>query len=352
MGAAGVAGSALSVLACQPNTTAQSGGGGGGAGGDRLNFFNWSDYVAPSNVATFERRSGVAVTQDYYATNEELLAKLQAGAAGYDVIVPNDYMVEIMIKSGLLAPLDFARIPNFDNIGENYRNLPYDPENRYGAAYLWGTTGILYNEKEVGGVESWDALWDPELGGRIAMVDDVRETVGAALARRGHSLNATDPEQLDGARRSLIEQKPLLRGYFASTEIWELVAGGDLVLGHSYLGDAVIAMLKNADLNFIRPKPRSTLSTTVLAIPKGAQNPDAAHEFINHMLDPEVGAELSNYTYYPTPNEAARPLVDESLKKLPAYNPPDELFDRLEVVEDIGSATKDYERIFTEVKSA
>ena len=151
MGAAGVAGSTLSVLsACTVSTTPQSSGDGGSGGENRLNLYNWSEYIAASNIKDFEKETGAKVTQDFYASNEELLAKLQAGGTGYDVIVPSDYMVAVMTKSGILEELDFSKIPNFDNIGENFKGLSFDPENKYSVPYQWGTTGILYNEKETG----------------------------------------------------------------------------------------------------------------------------------------------------------------------------------------------------------
>jgi spermidine/putrescine transport system substrate-binding protein len=356
MGAAGVAGSTLSILACQPRTTPQQGGGGGGGGPEEkvLNLYNWSGYVAKSTIPSFEKKTGIKVTQDYFASNEELLAKLQAGGTGYDVIVPSDYMVEIMIKSDVIQPLDISKIPNVKNVGENFKGLPYDPDNEYSVPYQWGTTGILYNKKEIGELEeSWDPMWDPEFEGKIGMLNDVRETMGAALYRLGYSVNTTDPKELDEAEAALKEQKPLLRGYFASYEGNRLlVQKGDILLGHIFSGDAFLALSENPDLDYIIPKPGATRWTDNMAIPNGAEHPDNAHKFINHILDAKVGAALSNYTYYNTPNEAALPMIDDALKKLPGYTLAPEVYDRLQVIEDLGEATRDYERRFTEVKSA
>jgi spermidine/putrescine transport system substrate-binding protein len=356
MGAAGVAGSTLSILACQPNTTAQSGGGGGGGGGPEekeLSFYNWTDYVAKSTIPNFEKKTGIQVTQDYFTSNEELLAKLQAGGTGYDVIVPSDYMVAIMIKSDIIQPLDMSKIPNFKNVGENFKGLPYDPNNEYSVPYQWGTTGILYNKKEIGEqAESWDPMWNPEFEGKIGMLNDVRETMGAALYRLGYSVNTTDSDQLDEAEAALKEQKPLVRGYFDSTQIRPLVQNGDLLLGHVFSGDAFLVLGGNPDLDYAVPKPAATRWTDNMSIPKGALQPDNAHKFINYILDADVGAKLSNYTYYNTPNEAALPRIDSSLRTLPGYDLTDDVFDRLEVIEDTGETTREYERIFTEVKSA
>ena len=355
MGAGAVASSTLSVLACQPNTTAQQGGeeeGDGGGGNGQLNFYNWSDYVAESTIPDFEERTGATVTLDTYGSNEDLLAKLQAGGQGYDVIVPSDYMVAIMAKSDVIQELDFSKIPNFDNIGANFRGLPYDPENRWSVPYQWGTTGILYNQDEIGTIENWEPMFDPQYEGQIAMINDVRETLGAALMKQGYSINATETDKLEEARQDLVDQKPLLRGYFDSTEIAPLVANGDILLGHVFSGEGILTAIENDGLAYVIPKPAATRWTDNLCIPAGARNADLAHEFVNYILAKEPGAELTNFTYYGTPNVAALPLVDEELKEIPQWNPVDEVFDRLQVIEDVGEATRDYERIFTEVKSS
>jgi spermidine/putrescine transport system substrate-binding protein len=354
MGAGAVAGSTLSVLACQPNTTAQSsGGGGGGPEEKQLNLYNWSDYVAKSTLPNFQKQTGIKVTQDYFSSNEELLAKLQAGGTGYDVIVPSDYMVSIMIKSDILEPLDMSKIPNFKNVGDNYKGLPYDPKNEYSVPYQWGTTGILYNKKELGTLEpSWEPMWDPANEGKIGMLNDPRETPGAALYKLGYSVNTTSKEQLDEAEAELKKQKPLLRGYFDSTQNRPSVINGDLWLGHVFSGDAFLALSSNEDLDYMIPEPAATRWTDNMAIPKGAEHPDNAHKFINYILGAKTGAALSNYTYYNTPNEAALPMIDDALKNLPGYQLRSSVFERLQIIEDIGRATREYTNLFTSVKSA
>jgi spermidine/putrescine transport system substrate-binding protein len=355
MGAGAVAGSTLSVLACQPNTNPQQSGGGGGGGPEEkeLNLYNWADYVAKTTIPGFEKQTGIQVTQDYFSSNEELLAKLRAGGTGYDVIVPSDYMVAVMIKSDVLQPLDKSKIPNFKNIGEDFRGLPYDQDNEYSVPYQWGTTGILYNKKEIGQLEdNWEPMWSTEFSGEIGMLNDERETPGAALYKLGYSVNATEDEQLAEAEAQLKKQKPLLRGYFDSTQNRPLVLNGDLLLGHVFSGDAFLALSQDDDLDYIIPKPAATRWTDNMAIPAGAEHPDNAHKFINYILDAKVGAALSNYTYFNTPNEAALPMIDEALKKLPGYQLGPEVFDRLQVIEDVGEATRKYSRLFTEVKSS
>ena len=149
-----------------------------------------------------------------------------------------------------------SKIPNFENVGENFRGLPYDPDNGYSVAYQWGTTGILYNRKEVGQLdESWDPMWDAEFKGQMSMLNDTRETIGAALYRLGYSVNATDQAQLDEANAELQKQKPLLRGYF-SAEARNLVQNGDILLGHVFSGDAFLAIVGQRGPGLHHPEAR------------------------------------------------------------------------------------------------
>lgn len=196
-----------------------------------LHYFTWSDYVSPELLTEFERQYGVKVVIDTFSSNEELLAKLQSGATGYDVTVPSDFMVSIMITQGLLAELDAKTIPNAALLEEHLRRLAFDPEQRYAVPYLWGTVGIGYDSTAVTPPpDSWAVLWDPRYAGKISMLNDQREVFGAVLRSMGKSMNATDPETIEAAKRKLIAQKPLVKSY-ASEHYDQLLASGDVVLG-------------------------------------------------------------------------------------------------------------------------
>ncbi|WP_273889473.1 ABC transporter substrate-binding protein [Rubrobacter naiadicus] len=352
-GAGALAGLGVAATGCTVNTTAQQGESKGGGSKNQLNLYNWTDYIAPSNIKDFEKKTGARVVQDFYTSNEEMLAKLQAGGTGYDIIVPSDYMVQIMAKSKLLEELDHSRIPNFKNIGKDFRSLPFDPGNRHSIPWQWGTTGIFYNRRKVGKkIESWDAMWDPRFKGKIAMLDDARELIAAALEHLGYSINTKDKSKLEEAKQLLIKQKPLLKGYFADTDSDQMVAKGDLLLAQNYSGNAMLYIFKNKDLDYVIPEPSSDRWTDNMCIPKGAPHLDLAYEFINFMLSPEQGAALTNYTMYGTPNQAAIPLVKKKIRQVPWWNPPESVMKRLQVMQDVGEATRLYERIFTEVKSA
>ena len=179
------------------------------------------------------------VTQDFYSSNEELLAKLQAGGTGYDVIVPSDYMVSVMRKSDIIEELDRSKIPNFDNVGADFKGLPFDPENKYSMPYQWGTTGILYNKKEIGRDRAAGTpCGTPQYEGKIAMMGDVRETMGAALVQLGYSMNSHRPGAVGGGQAVAPgAEAPLARILRLAPRASRLVQNGDILLGHVYSGD-------------------------------------------------------------------------------------------------------------------
>ena len=322
------------------------------AASDRvLNLFIWSNYIAPETLAKFEARHGVRVNVDLYDSNEALLAKLQAGNAGYDVIVPSDYSVQVLVAQGLLRPLDRSALPNLRHIDAAFLDRPYDRGNRFSVPYFWGTTGIAYHRKRVAApVDSWSALWDPRYRGRVLMVDDAREVFGAALKRRGHSLNATDPALLRAVRDDLIAQRPLVRAY-NSTNFEDVLLSGDVWLAQGWNGQFAKAMEQDPDIVYVIPKEGSTLFIDNLAIPVDARHAELAHRFIDFTMEPEIAAEICQTMKYSSPNRSAWPLLPDSIRRNPAIFPPRDVLPRLELIQDLGEATVLYDRLWTEVKS-
>ena len=324
------------------------------AGGspDVLNLYIWSNYIAPETLAKFERRYGVRVNVDLYDSNEALLAKLQAGNAGYDVICPSDYSVQVLSAQRLLRPLDHALLPHLGNIDAAFLDRPYDPGNRYAVPYFWGTTGIAYSRRRVPeGVDSWAFLWDPRFRGRILMLDDAREAFGAALKRRGRSLNETDEAALEQARNDLLAQKPLVRAY-NSSNFEDVLLSGDVWLAQGWNGQFAKAMAQDPDLVYEIPKEGSTLFIDNLAIPVDARRPDLAHRFIDFTLEAEIAAEICQTMKYSSPNRAAWPLLPEDIRRNRAIFPPPDALRRLELLRDLGETTVVYDRLWTEVKSS
>ncbi len=312
-----------------------------------LNVYNWSDYIAPDTVRDFERETGVRVTYDTYESNEELLAKLAAGASGYDVIVPTGYGIQALLAQGLLQPLDRTQLPNWGNVAPLFRDAPYDPGRRYSVPYQWGVTGIAWRRDKVSPPPtSWSVFLDPRHAGRMTMLDDGREVLGAMLRLRGHSYNTTDAAELAVARRDAVAAKANLKAYISAPVKGQLIVG-DVWIAQLWSGDAEQARTEQPELGFAVPVEGSLIFGDAMAVPRGAPHPRAAHAFMNYVLRPDVGAAISLATGYGTPNQAAA-------ARLPVPRPyPDAAeLARLEYQRDLGAATAQWDRAWTEVKAA
>ncbi len=319
--------------------------------------FNWSEYIDPEIYALFEEEFGIKVVEDNFSNNEELLAKLQGGAAGYTLIVPSDYTVGIMIEEGMLAELDQGNIPNLSNLADRFQNLPYDPGNVYCAAYQWGTTGIGYLDGQIEEPTSWAVIFDPDPNtpsyGRTTMLDDTRESFAAALVYLGYDINTTDEAQLQEAKDLLIQAKAGLAGYDSDT-FEDLVASEENLMAHGWNGDFLVAQEENENLAYTIPEEGGVIWVDNICIP-ATVTPEqklAGEMFIDFLLRPDMGAMLSDYNYYATPNEAAEAELDEEFLSDPTVYPPDEVLERLQFLRPVGEAESLYQRLWDEVKSA
>jgi spermidine/putrescine transport system permease protein len=327
------------------------GGRGHVAKGGELNVFIWSNYLPESVIAEFERRFDAKLNIELYDSNEALLAKLQSGAASYDIVVPSDYMVTVLREQGLLSELNRDLISNISNLDPRFVGLAYDPNNEHSVAYMWGTTGIAYRKDKVGApIESWAALWDRRYKDRLSMLDDVRETLGAALKFMGKSLNSTDPAELEQAARLLFEQKPLVKAY-DSGGFDQLLLSGDVWIAQSYSGQIAKAMMENPLIGYVIPKEGCTIFVDNLCVPRSSRRRELAHAFINFALEPRTAADIANGTGYSSPNFAARGLIRPDLLANEAAYPPREALDRCELIRELGPAIGLYDRLWTEIKS-
>ncbi|MEE8399549.1 MAG: spermidine/putrescine ABC transporter substrate-binding protein [Desulfobacterales bacterium] len=317
-----------------------------------LNLYNWSDYIGEDTISGFEKEFGVKVTYDTYEDNERLLAKLMSGATGYDVVVPTSYMVDIMIKQKLLAPLNHENIPNLKGVTRELLDTPFDPGNRYSVPYQWGTTGFGYNsEKITGTVDSWDIFWDPRYKGKITMLDEMRALFSVALKRLGYSLNSTSEKQLMEAKKLLLEQKSLLKAYI-SAPVKGLLISGEVWLAELWSGDVFMAKAENDAIEYCIPKEGCEVWTDNLVIPKSAPHKYTAEAWLNYNLRPDVSAGVSNTVHYASPVEGAKSFLNKADLKNPGIYPPAETLERLEFVTDVGEATRIYDRIWIELKGA
>lgn len=322
------------------------------ASGDRqVNLYVWSAYIPERTLQHFERETGIKLNFSTYDSNEALLEKMESEVADYDVIVPSDYMVTILKREKLLQTLDLKKIPNVQNISHRFRSPSYDPGNLYSVPFLWSTAGIGYNKSKVSPpVDSWSVLWDPKYRNRMLMLDDAREAFGVALKRKGYSSNTTEPRALLDAQQLLLQQKPLLKAY-NSTNFDELLLAGDVWIAHAWSGNVAMVMQQDPNLNFVIPKEGAVLSVENFCIPKSATHPEEAYALINFMLDAKVGAEITNFSYYPNTNEAAKPYVSPEILRNPAVYQDEQTLARCEFALDIGSASQLLDRLWTEVKS-
>jgi spermidine/putrescine transport system permease protein len=327
------------------------GGGRSGSAERVLNLYIWSSYIAPETIQKFEERLGARVNVDLYDSNEAILAKVQAGNAGYDVICPSNYVIEILQKQNLLQALDRSALPHIENVDPRFLDREFDRGNRYSVPYVWGTTGVGHVKSKTGPVDSWGALWDPRFKGRILMLDDAREALGAALKWKGGSYNTTDPAAIRAAQQLLIQQKPLVRTY-NSSNFEDVLLSRDVWLAQGWNGQLAKVIETDPDLGYVIPREGSQMFIDSLAIPAGAPHPELAHAFIDFTLEAEVAAEICRTMRYSTPNRAAIPLLPESIRRSPAIFPPDDVLARLETISDIGEATLLYDRAWTEVKTS
>jgi spermidine/putrescine transport system substrate-binding protein len=312
-----------------------------------LNIYNWSDYIAPETVPNFEKEFGVKVTYDTYESNEEMVAKLQAGAKGYDIVVPSGYIVPVLVATGLIAPVNRRYIPNWKNVAPIFVNPVLDPDNAHTVPWQWGTTGYAYRKDRIPGTpDSWAIFFDAKYKGKMTQMDDGREVLGAMLRYRGHSLNSIDPAELKQAKEDAIATKKQLKAYISAPVKGQLIAG-DVWVAQLWNGDTEQARAEQPNIAYCLPKEGCTIWTDSLCIPKSAPHKRAAHEFMNYILRPDVGAGISNKTGYGSPNQPALALM-----KHPVQFPTADEMKRLEYQVDLGEHTAEWDRLWTEIKSA
>jgi spermidine/putrescine-binding protein len=339
-----------------------------------LILYNWPNYLPTGAearavgvedlIASFEEQYGVQVIVDTYDSNEELRASLAVEPGFYDLAVPSDYMVSVLIAEGALLPLQMAAIPNSANLDPEFLNPPFDPEGRFHIPYLWGTTGIGLATADLpaGLPDSWDLIFDKDVnsvfGGKISLLDDARETLGAALRYLEHSFNSTDEAEIREAGELIAElvQRGDV-GFFDSAGFAGLLASGDVLAAHGYSSDFFreIAQLTAAGrrvpegFTFVIPEEGAVIWVDAMVIPADARHPCTAHTFINFLLDPLHGAALADFNWCATPNAVAAYLMSPEIVGDPAIYPPPEVAGRLEFLVDLGPAV---DALYTEVFEA
>lgn len=322
-----------------------------------MRLFIWSEYMDPAIIQAFEKKYNLKVRIDLYESNEDMLAKLQAGGVSqYDVIVPGDYIIPTLIQLKLIQPLNKSIVTNLKNLDTKFANPPYDPGNQYSSAYQWGMSGIMYRKDKVKSVpNSWADILDSKSSatGPYVLMDSVREMMGGALRYLGYSINSRDPKQVQAAGKLLLDSKKSSRalGFEGGVGAKNRLVAGTATYAVVYNGDAIKAAAENKNVAFVVPKEGGAFFVDNMAIPAKAPNAQAANHFINFILDPKIGAQLSNYNRYATPNKAAMPFINKADVKNPAIYPSEAVKKNLEFVLDLGKDSRLYDEIWTAVKS-
>jgi spermidine/putrescine transport system substrate-binding protein len=279
----------------------------------RLNVFNWSNYVAPETAPNFEKEYRVRVRYAVYESNEEMLAKVLSGNSGWDIVFPSNYFVRPMQEMGLLAPLRHDQLTNLGHLEARFRSPAWDPELRWSVPYMWSGTGIVYNRKLSPPPSSWASLWEERLKGRLAMLDDAAEVLGACLKKLGFSFNSTNPAQLLRARDEAVSQKRLLRAYL-NAEVRDQLVAGDVLAAQLWGTTAQQAIEASGSLAFAYPADGFPLYADNAAILRESRNPELAHRFIDYLLRPEVSAAIAIATRTATANAGAWAMLPDELR--------------------------------------
>jgi spermidine/putrescine transport system substrate-binding protein len=317
-----------------------------------LHVYNWADYTKPELIAQFEKENNCVVRVDTFDSNESMYAKIQAGASGYDLIFPSSYMVKLMVKNNMLQKLDLTALPNIKNVDPKILRMIADPAFTYSVPYMMCNAGIAYDGDKVKDFEpTWGMFGREDLKGRMTMLNDMRETVGAALKFLGFSLNSTDDEELAKARDVVIGWKKNL-AKFENEQYKNGIASGEFLLVHGYNGDVLQVMEEKTNIVYAVPREGCSISFDEMVIPKDAKQVELAHKFINFLHEPKIAAENSEFVCYLCPNAASYPLLGEDFTSNTSIFIPEELLAQCESIEDLGADQAKYTKIWDAIKAA
>jgi spermidine/putrescine transport system substrate-binding protein len=317
-----------------------------------VTVFMWSEYIDPALLERFEKETGLKVVLDTYENTETMMSKVASAGDQYDVVVVSDHAIRTMASKGTFRQLDRAKIPNAKNVLPRFRAPAYDPDGKWSMPYQWGTMGIVYRtDKLPDFTPTWAALLDPaRQPGPVVLLDSMRDLMAAALLARGFSPNTRSAGELKAAGDLLASARTKrMVGFYGSPDSVGKVLAGDAWLAIAYNGDAVSRLEETTD--FAVPAEGTVIWVDAMTIPAKAPNPEGAYKFIDFILAADVGAQLSNYLAYATPNEASLPLIDEEVRTDIRVYPPEEQMAKMVMLEDVREATALYDQVWTRVKA-
>lgn len=357
---------AISLAALTPMTHVQA--------EEVLNFYNWSDYIAEETITRFEKETGIKVVYDVYDSNETLEAKLLAGNSGYDLVVPSSHFMALQIKAGIFQPLDKSKLSNLPHLDTSLMKTlqAKDPSNQYGVPYLWGTTGIGYNPKQVAEVlghdapvDSWELVFNPKYMEKLAkcgvtFLDSPDEMFSFAMIYAGMDPNSNkraDFKPSSPAVKALKAVRPHIKQFTSSQYINDL-ANGDSCVAVGFSGDIFQASARAEEANngievaYSIPKEGTEIWFDMLLIPADAKNSENAHKFINYLMRPDVIAEITDYVWYANPNKDATRLIDQEIARNPAIYPTQETKKNLFISEQVTpKIAKIRNRVWSDLKA-
>ena len=310
----GCGGNSSSFTSSTDSNSDSNSGSSNGSGKRVVNVCSWGEYIDEDLIYQFEDETGIKVNYQTAESNEALYSLLKTGAGDYDVIVPSDYMIARLIDEDMLAELNYDNIPNYAKIGDQYKSLSFDPDNKYTVPYTWGTLGIIYNTTMVDGdITSWDAMFDEKYADNVLMIRNSRDALAAALLDLGYDINTTDEAQIREAYELLADAKS--KGVYQSfvmDEVFGKMEGSNAAIAMYYAGDYLTMLDNNPDLKFVVPKEGSNWFVDAMCVLKTAQHKEEAEAWINFIASTESSLANMDYIGYASPNL-------EALEGYPAY---------------------------------
>jgi len=323
-----------------------------GRGGTVLHVYSWADYFKPDLITRFEKENGCRVVIDTFDSHEAMYAKLKAGAVGYDLLTPTSYMVSLMDRQGMLKRLDHGLLPNLAHVDPEYLKLAVDRTMDHSAPYMIVNTVIAYLKSRVKNFQpSWTMFDRADLRGRMTMLNDMRETIGAGLKVLGYSINTRNARELAEARDVVVRWKRNI-AKFENEQYKTGVASGEFLVVQGYSGDILQVQKENPDVAFAVPREGTVISVDDLVIPEGAPQVGLAHAFINFLHDPAVAAENSTFLKYLCPNRDAYPLLGDDMRKNPGVFMDPDIRARSEIIAELGAANALYTETWDAIKAA
>lgn len=319
---------------------------------DTLHVYIWADYIKPELVERFERDHDCAIVIDTFDSNESMYAKVRAGAAGYDLIVPSSYMVSLMSQQGLLSDLDSTKLPNRVNIDPEVLAKLDDRVMKHSVPYATSYGVLAFRKDRVKDAKpTWAMLDRVDLKQRMCLLNDMRETMGAALKFLGYSINTRDEVQLSKAGDVVASWKKNITK-FDNEQYKTAIDSGEFFLVHGYSGDLFQVVAENDRVGILVPLEGAVMACDELVIPASARNPGLAHELINFLLDPQVSSENMEWTGYVCPNREAMKHVSTAFLQNPAVAIPHEVLAKCEVIQDLGADLPKYTKVWDQIKAA